>query len=295
MTNTLTKPADAAGHWRLGGARRVARMGFGAMRLPARSLTGPAVDRDVALAVLRRTREHGVDHIDTAAFYTYGERSANELIRAALWPYPEELVIATKVGPTRGPDGAWLPEQGPAELPEAVHRNLRELGRDELDLVYLRVGSLAGPPAESVAERFGVLARLQDQGLIRHLGLSNVSAVHLAEARRIAPVAAVQNYFNVAKPDDVTLLETCERDGIAFVPFFPLGGGHQSITSDRMTRVAARHGATPAQVALAWLLDLSPATLAIPGTSSPSHLDENIAAAALRLTPADRAELAGEG
>ena len=264
------------------------------MRLPARGWAGPAVDRDDALAVLRRTRELGIDHIDTASFYAYGGQAANELIRTALRPYPDDLVIATKVGPGSGPDGRPQGELSAAELPEAVRRNLRELGRDELDLVYLRVGGLERT-GESIGERYAVLAELREQGLIRHLGISNVDAGQLAEAQRIAPVAAVQNYFNVAKRDDVELLAACERQGVAFVPFFPLGGGHQPIDSAGIARVAARHGATPAQVALAWLLRLSPVALAIPGTSSVAHLAENVAAAAIRLAPEDLADLAPTG
>jgi pyridoxine 4-dehydrogenase len=274
----------------------VARLGFGAMRLPARGWSGPAVPRETALAVLRRTAELGVDHIDTAAFYFFGDIRANELIRAALYPYPEKLVIATKVGPKRHSDGAMAGESGPDELPAAVEQNLRELGRDSLDLVYLRVGAVQGPTAASIVERFEVLAGLREQGLIRHLGLSNVNAEHIREALEIAPVAAVQNNFNVLrrednKIEDNKVLALCEERGIAFVPFFPLGG-HSLVSAETLDRVAARHDASPAQIALAWLLDLSPVTLAIPGTSSIAHLEENMAAADLVLSEEDRKDLA---
>jgi aryl-alcohol dehydrogenase-like predicted oxidoreductase len=270
----------------------VARLGFGAMRLPARSWSGPAVPRETALAVLRRTAELGVDHIDTAAFYFFGDIRANELIRASLYPYPEKLVIATKVGPNRHSDGALAGESGPGELPAAVEQNLRELGRDSLDLVYLRVGGIEGPTGDSIVERFEVLAGLRERGLIRHLGLSNVNAEQVREALRVAPVAAVQNYFNVLRREDNEVLTLCEERGIAFVPFFPLGG-HSLVSAETLDRVAARHDASAAQIALAWLLDLSPVTLAIPGTSSIAHLEENMAAADLVLSDEDRKELAG--
>ncbi|MFF8847112.1 aldo/keto reductase [Streptomyces sp. NPDC015127] len=283
-TPSTDRPAHAAGAGRfsLGGDLPVARMGFGAMRLPAPDWHGPAGDPDRAVDVLRRAVGLGVDHIDTAWFYFFRDLSANALIRRALHPYPDDLVIATKVGPGRTYDGDWLPSAGPAELTAAVHRTLRELGRDHLDLVYLRALPSDGP----LSERFGTLAELRDQGLIRHLGVSNMSAEQLAEARRIAPVSAVQNHFSLThrKSDDV--LDVCAHDGIAFVPFFPLGGlGALDLATLRS--IADRHAATPAQVMLAGLLALSPVMLPIPGTSSPAHLEENIAATALRLTPED--------
>ncbi|GAA2120079.1 oxidoreductase [Actinomadura alba] len=281
--------ATASGHWALGGDLRVSRMGFGAMRLPARGWNGPAGDRDTALSVLRRAVELGVDHIDTASFYFYGDLSANELIRSALSPYPADLVIATKVGPQRAPDGR-MSEAGPSELRAAVERNLVELGRDRLDLVYLRVGGIEGPTAERIGERFEALAALRDEGLVRHLGVSNVTAAQLDEAQAIAPVAAVQNRFHVMLQEDRELLEICARQDIAYVPFFPLGGVGLP-DDDRIRRVADRHRATVAQTILAWLLALSPAMLAIPGTSAPAHLEENVAAAALRLDPRDLTEL----
>ncbi|WP_329521450.1 aldo/keto reductase [Spirillospora sp. NBC_01491] len=290
----MTTKIDAAerGHWNLGGDLRISRMGFGAMRLPARDLTGPPNDRGTVLGVLRRAVELGVDHIDTAAFYSRDALAANELIKEALHPYPDGLVVATKVGPGKRP-GDPVPsyEMGPGELRAEVERNLRELGLDRLDLVYLRVGSMLGPDDGSLGERFEVLAGLRDEGLIRHLGVSNVSLAQLAEAQAIAPVAAVQNRFDVTLPQDAGLLAACEKDGIAYAPYFPLGGF--GIPGDaRVKEIAVRHGATVPQVLLAGLLALSPVMLAIPGTSSPAHLEENLGAAALRLTAEDLAGLA---
>jgi pyridoxine 4-dehydrogenase len=273
--------------WELGGDRRIARMGFGAMRLPVSTIGGGPNDRETGLAVLRRAVELGVDHIDTAAFYDHRGLSANEMIREALSPYPENLVIATKVGPYKGPDDDVPTGQMEAgALRAEVERNLRELGLDRLDLVYLRPGGLEPPGEESIAERFEVLAGLREEGLIRHLGVSHVSSGQLAEARRIAPVAAVQNWFDVTKPRDAAMLAECERDGIAYVPYFPLGG-FGIPDHPRLKEIAARHGATVPQVLLAGLLALSPAMIAIPGTSSPAHLEENVAAAGLRLTGQD--------
>ncbi|MFA1545375.1 aldo/keto reductase [Actinomadura chokoriensis] len=278
----------------LGGDLRVTRMGFGAMRLPGSRRGGPAGDRGTGLKILRRAVELGVDHIDTAAFYYHQDGpAANEMIRAALSPYPPGLVIATKVGPYRGPDDPFPSGQLPASgLRAEVERNLRELGRDRLDLVYLRPGGLEAPGGETIGERFEVLAALRDEGLIRHLGLSHVSAAQLAEARKIAPVVAVQNRFDVTLPRDAGLLETCERDHIAYAPYFPLGGF--GIPDDaRVKAIAARHGATVPQVLLAGLLALSPVMLAIPGTGSPGHLEENTAAARLALTGEDLSVLRG--
>ncbi|WUI02312.1 aldo/keto reductase [Spirillospora sp. NBC_00431] len=281
-------------HFEIGGDLRVARMGFGAMRLPQSHRDGPANDRDTGLKVLRRAVESGVDHIDTAAFYyARGGPAANEMIRAALAPYPDELVIATKVGPYRGPDDPVPTGQIPASgLRAEVERNLRELGRDHLDLVYLRPGGLETPMDEPIGERFAVLAGLREEGVIRHLGLSHVSTVQLGEAREIAPVAAIQNRFDITRPRDVELLAVCEREDIAYAPYFPLGGF--GIPDDaRVNAVAARHGVTVPQVLLAGLLALSPVMLAIPGTGSPDHLEENLAATGVVLTPGDLAELRG--
>ncbi|WP_433462545.1 aldo/keto reductase [Spirillospora sp. CA-128828] len=279
-------------HFDLGGDLRISRMGFGAMRLPASTRGGPANDRGTGLKILRRAVELGVDHIDTAAFYHHPDgQAANELIRAALAPYPPGLVVATKVGPYRGPGDPYPSGQLPASgLRAEVERNLAELGLDRLDLVYLRPGGLETPQDEPIGERFEVLAGLREEGLIRHLGLSHVSPAQLHEARRIAPVAAVQNRFDVTQPQDTALLETCEREHIAYAPYFPLGGF--GIPDDaRVNAIAARHGATVPQVLLAGLLALSPVMLAIPGTGSPDHLEENVAAADLALAPEDLAAL----
>ncbi|MEV5829537.1 oxidoreductase [Spirillospora sp. NPDC052242] len=281
-------------HFMLGGDLRVRRMGFGAMRLPAGDVDGPPRDPGTGLKILRRAVELGVDHIDTAAFYERGGVAANRLIREALGdPYPEGLVIATKVGPYKGPDDPFPTGQVAADgLRAQVEQNLTELGLDRLDLVNLRPGGLDEPGGESIAERFEVLAGLREEGLVRHLGVSHVDAAQLAEARAIAPVACVQNRFDVTMPQDAALLAECEAAGIACVPYFPLGGF--GIPDDaRVARIAGRHGATPAQVLLAGLLALSPVMLAIPGTGSLGHLEENMAAADLRLTPEDLADLSG--
>ncbi|MGW8990900.1 oxidoreductase [Streptomyces zhihengii] len=283
--------------FRLDGDLLINRIGFGAMRLPTNVFRGPARDPETGRAVLRRAVELGVDHIDTAAFYTSGDGTvrANTLIREALHPYPAGLVLATKVGPARTPDGGLAAITDPAGLRRLVEENLETLGVERLDLVYLRIGGIAPPPhGESVAARFEALAALREEGLIRHLGLSNVTAGHLAEARAIAPVAAVQNHFHAAKRDDAGLLAACAEAGIAYVPFFPLGGGRGDLTADRTAAVAVaeRHGATVPQIALAWLLASSPVTLAIPGTGSLAHLEENIAAGAITLSPEDLSDLA---
>ncbi|TDC25968.1 oxidoreductase [Streptomyces sp. 8K308] len=279
--------------FRLGGDLPVHRVGFGAMRLPTNSFRGPARDPETGRAVLRRAVELGVDHIDTAAFYRSGDGTvrANALIREALHPYPADLVIATKVGPVDTPDGGLAHTTDPAVLRPLVEENLETLGVDRLDLVYLRVGQLEPPHGESIAARFETLAALREEGLIRHLGLSNVDVDHLAEARAIAPVAAVQNHFHAGRRDDARLLAACEEAGVAFVPFFPLGGGTGDLADGRLAEVAARHGATVPQLALAWLLAASPVTLAIPGTGSLAHLEENLAAGSIALTAADLAEL----
>jgi aryl-alcohol dehydrogenase-like predicted oxidoreductase len=278
--------------FRLGGDLNVSRLGFGAMRLPSKDgMGGPARDPEAGRAVLRRAVELGVDHIDTADFYVShgGTVHANTLIREALSPYPSNLVIATKVGPVIRPDG--LHHAAAADLRGHVEANLEGLGVDRLDLVYLRIGAMTPPHGESLAERFEVLAALREEGLIRHLGISNVDTAHLAEARAIAPVAAVQNQFHAAQRDDADVLAACEDSGIAFVPFFPVGGG-RDLDDQRLAKVAARHRATVSQIGLAWLLASSPVTLAIPGTGSLSHLEENMATAAITLTEEDLADLA---
>jgi pyridoxine 4-dehydrogenase len=291
MEPTTAAPRDPK-DFTLGGTVRIHRLGFGAMRLARSAWNGPTRDPETGRAVLRRAVALGVDHIDTADYYRSGEGAvrANTLIREALSPYPLGLVIATKVGPVFGPSG---PSQaGPADLRAAVEANLASLGLDRLDLVYLRIGAMTPPRGDSLGQRFEALAALREEGLIRHLGLSNVDVDHLAEARAIAPVSAVQNNFNVAKRDDAALLNACAESGIAFVPFAPIGGGHADLRDARLATVAARRGATVSQIALAWLLKISPATLAIPGTGSLAHLEENVAAGSIALTAEDVAELA---
>lgn len=288
--------ATMSNEFRLGGDLPVNRLGFGAMRLPTNEFHGAARDPATGVAVLRRAVELGINHIDTAAFYQSGDGSvrANALIREALHPYADDLVIATKVGPMFTPDGGLEAPLDPTVLRPLVEENLEALGVDRLDLVNLRIGGMGPPPhGESVAERFEALAALREEGLIRHLGLSHIDSGHLAEARAVAPVAAVQNYFHAAKRDDADLLAECEEAGIAFVPYFPLGGGLSDIAGDRIAKVAERHGATVPQIALAWLLASSPVTLAIPGTGSLAHLEENTAAGALALalTEEDLADL----
>ncbi|WP_422773342.1 oxidoreductase [Plantactinospora sp. WMMC1484] len=291
MTNTT----DVAGTFLLGGDLRINRLGFGAMRLAVNSLTGPPRDPRTGITVLRRAVELGVDHIDTAGFYGRGTVHAHELIREALAPYPDGLVIATKVGPLRDASGMPSGEATPDQLRGLVEEDLRRLGLDRLDLVYLRVGGLGPAGGTSIAPRFEALAALREEGLIRHLGVSHVDAAQLAEAAAIAPVAAVQNHFHLQYRDDAELLASCTSAGTGYVPYFPLGGGNRPIDPGRYQDVADRHGATPAQVALAWLLALSPVMLAIPGTGSPAHLAENVAAASLRLTERDLADLAEPG
>ena len=272
----------------LGSDLHINRLGFGAMRLAVGTFNGPVRDPQNGIAVLRRAVELGVNHIDTAGFYGKETVWANELIRTALTPYRDDLVIATKVGPMRGPDGIPSGQATPEQLRGLVEDDLRALGLDRLDLVYLRVGGIMAPGNESIAERFAALAELREEGLIRHLGVSNVDAAQLAEARAIAPVAAVQNHN-----DDAGLLAECEETGIAYVPFFPIGGGNNPLDEDKLGKVAARLGATTIQVALAALLAESPVALAIPGTGSLAHLEENMAAGELALSDEDLAELRG--
>ncbi|MEU8736678.1 oxidoreductase [Streptomyces halstedii] len=273
----------------LGGDLTINRLGFGAMRLATGTFDGPTRAPETGVAVLRRAVELGVNHIDTAGFYGRGGVWANEQIQTALAPYPEDLVIATKVGPLLGADGMPSEQAAPDRLRELVEADLRTLGLDRLDLVYLRVGGMTGPGGESIAERFEVLAGLREEGLIRHLGVSNVDAGQFAEARSIAPVAAVQNQH----ADDMAMLAECEEAGIAYVPYFPLGGGGNPLDAERLGKVAARLGATTTQVQLASLLAFSPSLLAIPGTGSLDHLEENMAAGGLDLTAEDLAVLRG--
>ncbi|MDX6345788.1 MAG: pyridoxine 4-dehydrogenase [Streptomyces sp.] len=269
----------------LGGTLTVPRLGFGAMQLPGR-WDGPANDRATAVAVARRAVELGACHIDTAAFYFTGDNRANDILRTALHPYPADLSIATKVGPMRLPSGKMHGEAGPAQLRAEVKRNLTELGLDILDLVYLRVFT-----SDPLGDRFAVLAELRDEGLIRHLGVSHVTSEQLAEARSIAPVAAVQNRFGVLEQSDAALVDECARAGIAFMPFFALGGGHSPLDNGDLLDVAERHGATPFQMAIAWGLARSPSIVQIPGTSSLSHLRQNMEAARITLDQNDMALL----
>ncbi|MEU9328161.1 aldo/keto reductase [Streptomyces canus] len=284
-SETIT--ADAAGTWTLGDLT-VNRIGFGAMRLTGSAAfhLGTPSDRQRSIAVLRRAIELGVNHIDTAAFYFSSLRSANEIINSALSPYPDDLVIAAKVGPFRDYTGEWGTSARPEDLRGHVEENLRQLGRDHLDLVYLR-----RMRQDSVAEHFGALAELRDKGLIRHLGISDVEPRHLAEAQAIAPVVAVQNRFGLDSRNRVTddMVRICGERGIAFVPFFAIAGdagaeGATTAHDEAVLAVARAHEATPAQVRLAWTLAQGPHVLAIPGTGNPDHLAENIAAGALRLT-----------
>ena len=277
-----------AGQFTLG-TRTVNRMGYGAMQLAGPGVFGPPKDPDQARAVLREAVASGVDHIDTSDFY--GPTVVNQLIREALHPYPDGLTIVTKVGAVRGADASWNPAQSPAELASAVHDNLRNLGVDVLDVVNLRItGAVHAPSEGSIGERFEALAELQRQGLIRHLGLSNVTSAQVAEARAIAPVVCVQNLYNLVHRDDDALLNELDEAGIAYVPFFPLGG-FSPLQSQDLSEVAASLGATPMQVALAWLLRRAPNILLIPGTSSLGHLRENLAAADLVLPAAVLKEL----
>jgi aryl-alcohol dehydrogenase-like predicted oxidoreductase len=268
----------------------VTRMGYGAMQLAGPHVFGPPKDRDAAIAVLREAVELGITHIDTSDYY--GPYVTNELIREALRPYPDSLHIVTKVGALRDAAGGWPQALAPAQLRQAVHDNLDHLGLDVLDVVNLRVGGLDGPAADSVDEPFTALAQMQQEGLIRHLGISTVSAAQVAEAQSIAPVVCVQNFYNLAHRPDDDLIDSLTTQGIAYVPYFPLGG-FSPLQSDTLTSVASRLEASAMSVALAWLLHRSPNILLIPGTSSVAHLRENVAGAALTLSAPDLAELNG--
>jgi aryl-alcohol dehydrogenase-like predicted oxidoreductase len=280
--------AGKAGTFLLGD-RTINRMGYGAMQLAGPNVFGPPKDPKAAVAVLREALASGVNHIDTADFY--GPHVTNQLIREALHPYAADLVIVTKVGAVRGDDASWNPAHSPAELTRAVHDNLRNLGVDALDVVNLRAwGNMHSPGEESIEEGFSALADLQRQGLIRHLGLSNVSAPQIRQAQAIAPIVCVQNHYNLAHRADEQLIAELGQQGIAYVPFFPLGG-FSPLQSDTLSGVAARLNASPLRVALAWLLQRAPNLLLIPGTSSVAHLRENLTASDLVLTPELLAEL----
>ncbi|HEY7144959.1 MAG TPA: oxidoreductase [Streptosporangiaceae bacterium] len=290
-----TVTAAAAGTWELGDLT-VNRMGFGAMRLPQRghAFGADAVpgDRGQAIRVLRRAVELGVNHFDTAAFYFSPLRSANELINTALAPYPDDLVIVTKVGPGRDRWGDWEPAAEPGQLRGQVEENLRQLGRDHLDVVNLRWQHGARP----LAEHFAALAQLRDAGLIRHLGISGVRPEHLAQAQQIAPVVCVQNSYSVMNRRSDPLVRACAEQGIAFVPFFAIAGANREAGASQampgpLLDVARGHGASPAQILLAWTLHQGPHLLAIPGTGNPDHLAQNVAAGAIRLSAAELATL----
>ncbi|WEH14508.1 aldo/keto reductase family oxidoreductase [Streptomyces sp. VNUA24] len=275
------------GTWTLGDLT-VTRFGYGAMQLAGPWVMGPPADREGALTVLREAVDAGITHIDTSD--AYGPRVTNELIREALHPYPESLHIVTKVGATRDEQGGWPVARRPEDLRRQVHDNLTSLRLDALDLVNLRLGNAEGPQPGSLAEAFGTLVELQQQGLIRHLGVSNATEEQVTEAQSIAPIVCVQNLYNLAHRHDDKLIDRLATDGVAYVPFFPLGG-FTPLQSSALSTVAARLGATPMSVALAWLLRRSPNILLIPGTSSTAHLRQNIAGAGLSLSQEDLTEL----
>jgi pyridoxine 4-dehydrogenase len=279
------------GHTFTLGTRTVKRLGYGAMQLAGKGVFGPPKDRKAAVAVLREAIARGVNHIDTSDFY--GPHVTNQIIREALHPYADDLTIVTKIGARRGEDGSWLPAFSPAELTQAVHDNLRNLGLDVLDVVNLRIMfSVHGPAEGPIEEPLTALAELQRQGLVRHIGLSNVTATQLDAGRKITDIVCVQNMYNIAHRNEDALVDALARDGIAYVPFFPLGG-FTPLQSSALSAVAGQLGVTPMQVALAWLLRRSPNILLIPGTASVAHLHENLAAADIDLSPEIMATLNG--
>jgi aryl-alcohol dehydrogenase-like predicted oxidoreductase len=286
MTKSPPKTFPVAG-------RKVNRLGYGAMQLAGPGVFGPPKDRDTAIAVLKEAIASGVNHIDTSDFY--GPHITNQIIRAALHPYPADLLIVTKLGAVRGSDGSWLPAQEPADLERGVHDNLRNLGVESLELVNLRImGDIHHPSEGSIARQMTAMAELQRKGLIRHIGLSNATSAQVAEAQSIAKIVCVQNQYNLVQRDDDALVDELAAKGIAYVPFFPLGG-FSPIQSDALSKIAAGLEATPMQVALAWLLHRSANILLIPGTSSLTHLRENLRAAQLELPQGVLAELAAIG
>jgi pyridoxine 4-dehydrogenase len=281
---------NKSGTFKLGN-RVVKRLGLGAMQLAGRGVFGPPKDHDVALAVLREAVASGINHIDTADFY--GPHVTNQIIREALHPYRDDLVIVTKIGALRGKDGSWIPAFSREELTQAVHDNLRNLGLDVLDVVNLRCMFDVHHPAEgSIEALLTVLAELQRKGLVRHIGLSKVTPAQIAQGRRICEIVCVQNHYNLAHRTDDALIDDLARHGIAYVPFFPIGG-FSPLQSDTLNSVATRLNTTPMAVALSWLLRRSPNILLIPGTSSLAHLRENVAAAALTLSENELSELDG--
>ncbi|USX28393.1 aldo/keto reductase family oxidoreductase [Oxalobacteraceae bacterium OTU3CINTB1] len=267
---------------------RFNRVGYGAMQLAGPHVWGPPKDRAAAVAVLREAIELGINHIDTSDFY--GPHVTNQIIREALHPYRDDLTIVTKIGFVRGADQSWLTAASPQQLRDAVHDNLRNLQLEALDVVNYRAPGVQGPDGSSIGEAIAAMVRLKEEGLIRHIGVSNVTAGQVAEARSITDIVCVQNQYNLAHRGDDALIDTLAADGIAYVPFFPLGG-FSPLQSDALTRAAAALGAQPMQVALAWLLQRSPNILVIPGTSSVAHLRDNVAAGALRLDAATLATL----
>lgn len=275
------------------GTRQVKRLGYGAMQLAGPGVFGPPRDRNAALAVLREAVAHGVNHIDTSDFY--GPHVTNQIIREALSPYPDDLVLVTKIGARRGEDASWIRADGAAELERAVEDNLRNLGLDVLDVVNLRIMfGVHGPEEGSIAGPLSALVKLQQRGLVRHIGLSNVTAKQVQEGRALCEIVCVQNQYNLAHRHDDALIDALAQDGIAYVPYFPLGG-FSPLQSATLTDVAQRVGATPMQVAIAWLLQRAPNILVIPGTSSVAHLRENLAAAKLALPDAEIRALDGIG
>jgi aryl-alcohol dehydrogenase-like predicted oxidoreductase len=281
MNLTSNNVTELGGSFTLSGtSNAVHRMGYGAMQLAGPGVFGPPRDPDAAVAVLREAIAAGVNHIDTSDFY--GPHVTNQIIRRALRPYPKELVIVTKVGARRGADKSWIPALSRQELIDGVHDNLRNLGLESLDVVNLRVGGIEAPSEGSIQEPLTVLGELKEQGLIRHLGLSNVTPQQLKEAQTITDIVCIQNFYNVAHRNDDAFIDDLARQGIAYVPFFPLGG-FNPLQSATLDSVADLSGATPMQVALAWLLQRSPNMLLIPGTSSVQHLRENLKAATLTL------------
>jgi pyridoxine 4-dehydrogenase len=285
---TMTATALPGGTFTPADDLTVTRMGYGAMQLAGPHVLGPPADPDAAIQVLREAVELGINHIDTSDYY--GPHVTNKLIRQALHPYPAELHLVTKVGALRDAEGGWPQALAPEQLRQAVHDNLTNLGLDVLDVVNLRVGGMASPTPGSIAEPFSVLAQLQQQGLIRHLGVSTVNAEQIAEAQAIASIVCVQNFYNLANRADDELITSLAAQGIAYVPYFPLGG-FSPLQSDVLSAVAARLGTTAMSVALAWLLQRSDNILLIPGTSSPAHLRQNVAGAGLTLSADDLAEL----
>ncbi len=286
----MTSSTLPGGTFTLADDLTLTRVGYGAMQLAGPHVFGPPADRDEALAVLREVVELGITHIDTSDYY--GPYVTNEIIKEALHPYPESLHLVTKVGALRDSEGGWPPARSPEQLRQAVHDNLDRLGLDAIDVVNLRLGGLDTPEEGSLAEPFTALVELQQEGLIKHLGLSTVNAEQIAEAQSIAPIVCVQNFYNLAHRDDDELVDSLADQGIAYVPYFPLGG-FSPLQSDTLTSVAERLDATPMAVALAWLLQRSPNILLIPGTSSVAHLRENVAGAALVLPEEELAELDG--